>query len=132
MDKVDDTIKWLDANPLADKEVFEDKRKELEDIYNKIIVSIDRKRQYKEYVERMAFNESEKYSDKDERQLERITAKNNLESYAFNIMSKVEEVMAKVDETIAWLDVNQLAEREEFEDKQKQLEDIFNPIFTKL
>ena len=35
-------------------------------------------------------------------------------------------------QTISWLDSNQLAEQEEFEHKQKELEGICNPIITKL
>jgi len=37
-----------------------------------------------------------------------------------------------VDEAIAWLDKNQLAEVEEFEHKQKELEGVCNPIITKM
>ena len=38
----------------------------------------------------------------------------------------------KCGDVIKWLDANQLAEKEEFEDKQKELEKICNPIITKL
>ena len=31
-----------------------------------------------------------------------------------------------------WLDANQTGEKDEFEDKQKELEGIFNPIIQKL
>ncbi|GJR37021.1 heat shock cognate 70 kDa protein 2-like protein, partial [Tanacetum coccineum] len=41
---------------------------------------------------------------------------------------KVEDA---IDETVNWLDVNQLAEAEEFEDKQKELEGVCNPIIAK-
>ena len=40
--------------------------------------------------------------------------------------------MDKVNDTIKWLDANQLAEKEEYEHKQKELEGICNPIITKL
>jgi hypothetical protein len=33
---------------------------------------------------------------------------------------------------IHWLDSNQLAEKEEYDDKQKEMEKICNPIITKL
>lgn len=33
---------------------------------------------------------------------------------------------------INWMDANTLAEKEEFEDKRKELEGICNPIITKL
>ena len=35
-------------------------------------------------------------------------------------------------QVISWLDSNQLAEKEEFEHKQKEIEGICNPIITKL
>merc|ERR1719289_618621 len=38
----------------------------------------------------------------------------------------------KCDEAIKWLDANQLAEVEEFNEKQKEVEAICNPIITKL
>ncbi len=33
---------------------------------------------------------------------------------------------------LRWLDANQTAEKDEFEDKQKELEGIFNPIIQNL
>lgn len=38
----------------------------------------------------------------------------------------------KCDEIIKWLDANQLAEEDEFKDKQKEVEAVCNPIITKL
>lgn len=40
--------------------------------------------------------------------------------------------MDKCNEVIRWLDANQLAEKEEYEHKQKELESLCNPIITKL
>lgn len=91
-------------------------------------------------------NEAEKYRSEDEQQRDRISAKNSLESYCFNMKSTMEDeklkdkidasdkdkVLSKCNEVIAWLDANQLAEKEEFADKQKELESICNPIVTKL
>merc|ERR1719483_194084 len=44
-------------------------------------------------------------------------------------MKKISE---ECDEAIKWLDANQLAEVEEFNDKQKEVEGVCNPIITKL
>merc|ERR1711890_38242 len=55
-----------------------------------------------------------------------ISAKNSLESYCFNMKSTLD------DEKIKWLDANQLAEVEEFQDKQKEVEGVCNPIITKM
>lgn len=112
---------------------------------NKITITNDKGRLSKEDIERMV-KDAEKYRDEDEKQKNRISAKNALESYAFNIKSTVEDeklkdkiseedkkkVIDKVEATIKWLDSNQLAEKEEFEDKQKELESVCNPIITKL
>lgn len=46
--------------------------------------------------------------------------------------SDKEKAISKCNEVISWLDANQLAEKEEFADKQKELEAICNPIITKL
>ena len=112
---------------------------------NKITITNDKGRLSKEEIERMV-KEAENYKDEDEKQRERITSKNGLEAYAYNIKSTVEDekvkdkiseddrkkIIDKVGDTIKWLDANQLAEKEEFDDKQKELEAICNPIITKL
>jgi len=112
---------------------------------NKITITNDKGRLSKEEIERMV-NEAEKYKNEDEKQKNRISAKNALESYCFHMKSTVEDeklkdkisaddkktITDKCTDTISWLDANQLAESEEFEHKQKELEGIFNPIITKL
>lgn len=91
-------------------------------------------------------NEAEKYKEEDDKQKTRISAKNSLESYSFNMKSTVEDpkvadklseedkkkILDKCSEVITWLDQNQLAEQEEFDHKQKELEGVCSPIITKL
>merc|ERR1712096_528273 len=61
-----------------------------------------------------------------------------LESYCFNMKSTVEDdkfkdkVPEACNEAIKWLDANQLGEKEEYEHKQKEIEQICNPIITKM
>ena len=112
---------------------------------NKITITNDKGRLSKEEIERMV-KDAERFKDEDEKQKLRISAKNSLESYAFNIKSTIEDdklkdkiseddkkkVLDKINDTLRWLDSNQLAEKEEFDDKQKELESICNPIITKL
>ncbi|RUS70344.1 hypothetical protein EGW08_021897 [Elysia chlorotica] len=112
---------------------------------NKITITNDKGRLSKEEIERMV-NDAEKYKHEDEKQKSRITAKNSLESYAFHMKSTVEDeklkdkisaddkktIVDKCNEIISWLDSNQLAEQDEFEHKQKEIEGICNPIITKL
>jgi L1 cell adhesion molecule like protein len=112
---------------------------------NKITITNDKGRLTKEEIERMV-NEAEKYKVDDEKQKDRVSAKNSLESYCFNMKSTVEDekvkdkipeedrktVLDKCNDVVKWLDANQLAEKEEFEDKQKDLEKICSPIITKM
>ncbi|XP_052252740.1 LOW QUALITY PROTEIN: heat shock cognate 71 kDa protein-like [Dreissena polymorpha] len=112
---------------------------------NKITITNDKGRLSKEEIDRMV-NDAEKYKQEDEKQKERITAKNQLESYSFNMKTTVEDenmkgkiseddkktILDKCNAIIAWMDSNQLADKEEYEHKQKELEGVCNPIITKL
>uniref|UniRef100_A0A1B0GFG2 Heat shock 70 kDa protein cognate 4 n=1 Tax=Glossina morsitans morsitans TaxID=37546 RepID=A0A1B0GFG2_GLOMM len=112
---------------------------------NKITITNDKGRLSKEDIERMV-NEAEKYRSEDEKQKETIAAKNALESYCFNMKATLDEenlktkitesdrstILDKCNETIKWLDANQLADKEEYEHRQKELEGVCNPIITKL
>merc|ERR1712059_239007 len=111
----------------------------------KITITNDKGRLSKEEIEKMV-SDAETFKAEDEKQKERISAKNNLESYCFNMKSTLEEeklkdkigdsdkeaITKKCDETIKWLDANQLAEVDEFQDKQKEVGGVCNPIITKL
>jgi len=111
----------------------------------KITITNDKGRLSKEEIDRM-LDESEKFKADDEKQKERIDAKNGLESYCFNIKSTIEDsnIKDKIPESerkmltdtcndaITWLEKNQMAEVDEFKDKQKELENKFNPIIKNL
>merc|ERR1712025_93332 len=112
---------------------------------NKITITNDKGRLSKEDIERMV-NDAEKFKAEDEVQKERIAAKNGLESYCFNMKATVDDekvkdkisdadkkaINDKCDEAIKWLDGNQLGEKDEFLDKQKEVESVCSPIVTKL
>ncbi|KAL8219581.1 UNVERIFIED_CONTAM: Heat shock cognate 71 kDa protein [Gekko kuhli] len=112
---------------------------------NKITITNDKGRLSKEEIERMV-QEAEQYKAEDEVQREKISAKNSLESLAFNMKSTAEDeklkdklspedkqkILDKCNEVISWLDRNQMAEKEEYEHQQKELQNVCNPIITKL
>merc|ERR1712078_203994 len=72
----------------------------------------------------------------------RVEAKNALENYCFQVKSSIndeklagaisaedkEKITSAISDTQSWLDSNQAAEKEEFEEKQKSLEGIVSPI----
>merc|ERR1712037_554963 len=103
---------------------------------NKITITNDKGRLSKEDIEKMV-NEAEKYKAEDEKQRERISAKNGLESYCFKVKSAISDsdkkkIEDKCDECIKWLDANQMGEKDEYEDKQKEVEAVCNPIIQNL
>ncbi|KAJ4184560.1 Hsp70 chaperone [Fusarium falciforme] len=111
---------------------------------NKIVITNDKGRLSKEDIERM-LSDAEKYKEEDEAEGRRVAAKNGLESYAYSLRNtlsdpKVEEkieaadkdkLKAEIDKVVEWLDDNQQATREEYEEHQKELEGIANPIMMK-
>uniref|UniRef100_A0A8C5N9I8 Heat shock cognate 71 kDa protein-like n=1 Tax=Gouania willdenowi TaxID=441366 RepID=A0A8C5N9I8_GOUWI len=112
---------------------------------NKIRITNDKGRLSKDDIDRMVA-EAEEYKAEDEKQREKVSAKNALESYAFNMKTAVEDdqikdkisdddkknILSKCTEVISWLDKNQSAEKDEIEYQQKELEKVCNPIMTKL
>merc|ERR1711970_628124 len=82
----------------------------------------------------------------DDKQKERISAKNSLESFIFNVESsldqdevknkltkeEIEAAKTKLETALKWLDSNQLAEKEEFVEKQNELEETTRPLMAKI
>jgi len=111
----------------------------------KITITNDKGRLSKEEIEKMV-NEAETFKDEDDKQKDRIASKNTLESFIFNLKSSLEqpEVKTKLSEeellgakahletALTWLDSNQLAEKEEFTEKQRELEELSRPLMAKI
>ncbi|XP_024373186.1 heat shock cognate 70 kDa protein [Physcomitrium patens] len=114
-------------------------------VKNKITITNDKGRLSKEDIEKMV-RDAEKYKNEDEEVKKKVDAKNSLENYAYNMRNTIRDdkissqlssddkqaLEKAVNDTITWLDANQLAEVDEFEDKQKELENICNPIISRM
>ncbi|CAO3700325.1 unnamed protein product [Rhizopus stolonifer] len=112
---------------------------------NKITITNDKGRLSKEEIERMV-NDAEKFKAEDEAAAARIQARNGLESYAYNLRNSLqdeklatkieagdkEKLESAVKEAIDWMDNSQEASKEEYESRQKELEEVANPIMMKL
>ena len=110
---------------------------------NKITITNDKGRLSKADIEKMV-NDAEKYKAEDEAQRQRVTARNQLENYIFTVKQAVNDagdklsdadkasVNSKCEEAVRWLDDNSLAEKDEFEHKQKDLQHTCSPIMSKL
>jgi len=112
---------------------------------NQITITNEKGRLSQEEIDRMV-QEAEKYKEEDESNKAKVESKNGLENYCYTMKNTLTEEKLKekfeeadkkkieeaVDEALSWLDKNQLAEKDEFEAKQKDLEAIVNPIMMKV
>merc|ERR1712118_358193 len=112
---------------------------------NQITITNEKGRLSQSEIDRMVA-EAEKFKAEDEANKTKIEAKNGLENYCFTMRNTLKEEKLKdkfegddkdkiekaVQEALDWLDKNQLAEKDEFEAKQKELEGVVNPIMMKV
>ncbi|CAC5402102.1 HSPA5 [Mytilus coruscus] len=113
---------------------------------NNIVIQNDNNRLSPDDIERM-INDAEKFADEDKQVKEKVEAKNDIESFTYNLKNQIgdkEKLGAKlsdddkktietaVDEKIKWLDSNPDATTEELKEQKKALEEIVNPIISKI
>merc|ERR1712048_742462 len=111
----------------------------------RITITNDKGRLSQDEIERMV-EEAEKYKAEDDANKNRIEAKNGLENYCYSLKSSISSpevegkipaddkatLEGKIEETISWLDSNPSAEKEEYEEKQKELEGVAMPILQSM
>jgi len=112
----------------------------------KITISNDKGRLSQEDIERMV-REAEEFADEDKAVKERVDARNSLETYAYNMKNSISDsdklgdklegedkktIEDAIKDALEWLDENQAAEKEDYEEKLKEVEGICNPIVSKV
>ena len=111
----------------------------------KVTITNDKGRLSKEEIEKMVAD-AEKFKADDDEKKRQMDAKNNLESYCFQMMSTLEDDINKMKisvsdkktigtkcvDTIKWLDTNQEAAKDEYDHKKKEIEQLCHPIITKM
>jgi len=112
----------------------------------KIVITNDKGRLSQEEIERMV-EEAEEFAEEDRKIKERVDARNSLETYAYNMKNTVSDadkladklekddkssIEEAIKEVLEWLDDNQDAEKEEYEEKLKEVEGVCNPIVSKV
>lgn len=110
-----------------------------------ITITNDKGRLSQEQIDKMCAD-AEKFKADDDKQRQRIEAKNQLEGFAYSIRNTLKDekvagalaeddkkkVETAVNETIDWLDHNQTAEKDEYDAKMKELEGVVQPIMAKM
>lgn len=110
----------------------------------KITITAEKGRLSQDDIERMV-KEAEEFAEQDKAVKAKIDARNQLETYCYNMKSTVEDKMkdkieeedkekitAAVKEALEWLDENPDAEPDEYKDKLKEVEDVCNPIIAEV
>ena len=114
-------------------------------VEKKITIDDNKGRLSQEEIERM-LAEAEQYKAEDDANKNRVEAKNGLENYCYSLKTSIGADQAKaklseedmsslntaIEETIQWIGSNVSAEKEEYEEKQTNLEAIAMPILQKL
>lgn len=110
-----------------------------------ITITNDKGRLSEEDIQRMV-KEAEAAADEDKIARQRVEARNQLENYAYqirntlndeekskNLDSDDKETLEKaVKDAIDWIEENQTAEKDDFDEQYKKLEKVAQPIFGKL
>ena len=108
-------------------------------------ITINKGRLSKSEIDAM-LADAEKYKEADQKQMERVKARNELESYMYGCKSAVQDestksklasedvelVLQACRSTEKWLDSNSLGEKEEFEYQLKELQRQCAPVMSKL
>jgi len=110
----------------------------------KITITNEKGRLSQEEIDRMV-KEAEEFAEEDKKVKEKIDARNALETYVYNMKNQVndkdkladklegdekEKIEAATKEALEWLDENQNSEKEEYDEKLKEVEAVCNPIIT--
>jgi len=112
----------------------------------KITITAEKGRLTPEQIEAMV-KEAEENAEEDKKAADRVTSRNGLESYCYNLKNQLDDekglggkldaddketVSKAVQEALDWLEGNQSADAEDFKAKQKEVEKEVNPIISKV
>ena len=112
---------------------------------HQITITNDKGRLSQEDIERMVA-EAEKFKEEDDKNRQRIEAKNSLEGLIYSSRNSMNEeklkdkfteedkatIEAKISDIQTWIDSNGSATKEEFDGKTKEFEAVFHPIMQKV
>jgi len=109
----------------------------------KITITAEKGRLSDDEIERM-IKEAEDYAEEDKKIKERIDSRNGLESYLYNLKNTLDddekgvsdnisaedkkELQDMIDEALDWMDENPEADKEDYDEKMKEVEQVANPI----
>ena len=111
----------------------------------KISITQNKGRLSEEQIKKMV-DEAKKYEEEDKKMKEKVEARNDYENYLYNIRNSLtqehlkdkfssedkEKIEKLVKDHLDWLDKNSSAEKDEFDSRRKEVEEVYNPIIQKV
>ncbi|RDX73431.1 Heat shock cognate 70 kDa protein, partial [Mucuna pruriens] len=115
------------------------------EITTKVTIINDKGRLSKEEIERM-ISEAKKFKAKDDMYRKKVEARHALEKHAYNMRHAIkdkeislklspedkENINDAIDYALKWLEVNEDAKLEEYDNMRNILSEVFNPIIVKM
>lgn len=110
-----------------------------------ITITNDKGRLSQDEIDRMV-KEAEEFAEEDKKVKEKIDARNRLETYIYNMKSTIndkdklgdkidledkEKMESSLKDALEWLDDNQNAEKDDYDEKMKEVEAVCNPVIKK-
>lgn len=108
-----------------------------------ITITSEKGRLSDEDIERMV-QEAEDFADQDKLEKQTVEARNMFESYLYNLKNSMTDTLTgklseedkltmdtTIEDALNWLEDHPAAEKQEYDDKQKEVEQIVNPILKK-
>ena len=108
-----------------------------------LTITSEKGRLSEEEIERMV-QEAEAFADQDAAEKDKIQARNSLEAYLYNMKNSMTETLEgkltdddksrlnkAVDDALVWLEDHPAAEKHEYDEKQKEVEGLANPILKR-
>jgi molecular chaperone DnaK (HSP70) len=105
-----------------------------------LTITSEKGRLSEEEIERMV-GEAEEFADQDKAEKEKVQARNELEAYLYNLKNTIndalgdkmesadkESLLKTVEEALVWLEDHPAGTKDEYDDKQKEVETVANPI----
>mmetsp|Transcript_57130 Transcript_57130/g.116271 ORF Transcript_57130/g.116271 Transcript_57130/m.116271 type:complete len:234 (-) Transcript_57130:360-1061(-) len=108
-----------------------------------LTITSEKGRLSEEDIETMV-REAEEFAEEDAKEKAKIQARNDLEAYLYNLKNSITDtlegklsedekstLMTAVNDGLDWLEDHPAAEKDEYDEKQKEVEQIANPILKR-
>jgi molecular chaperone DnaK (HSP70) len=108
-----------------------------------LTITSEKGRLSEEEIERMV-QEAEEFAEQDSNEKAKVQARNDLEAYLYNLKNSINDTLEgklneddkstlskTIEDGLVWMEDHPAAEKEEYDEKQKEIEQVANPILKR-